>query len=61
MASSMRPRGYHNMSMLLPDGRILLAGSGRLDGSLMPNETDRGDLLAAVPAQGPAPDDHRRA
>jgi predicted phage tail protein len=24
--------------MLLPDGRILLAGSGRLDGSLMPNE-----------------------
>jgi hypothetical protein len=38
MASSQRPRGYHNISMLLPDGRILLAGSGRLDGSLMPNE-----------------------
>ena len=39
MASSVRPRGYHNTSLLLPDGRILLAGSGRLDGSLMTNET----------------------
>ena len=29
MASSVRPRGYHNTSLLLPDGRILLAGSGR--------------------------------
>jgi len=38
MASSARPRGYHNTSLLLPDGRILLAGSGRLDGSMMPNE-----------------------
>ena len=31
--SSVRPRGYHNTSLLLPDGRVLLAGSGRLDGS----------------------------
>jgi hypothetical protein len=38
MASSQIGRGYHNTSLLLPDGRILLAGSGRLDGSLMPNE-----------------------
>ena len=61
MASSVRPRGYHNTSLLLPDGRILLAGSGRLDGSLMVERDDRRDLLAAVPAQGPAPDDHLRA
>jgi hypothetical protein len=38
VANSVRPRGYHNTSLLLPDGRILLAGSGRLDGSLMTNE-----------------------
>jgi Concanavalin A-like lectin/glucanases superfamily/Galactose oxidase-like, Early set domain/Bacterial Ig domain/Glyoxal oxidase N-terminus len=38
LANHVRPRGYHNTSLLLPDGRILLAGSGRLDGSLMTNE-----------------------
>ena len=40
VASHARPRGYHNTSLLLPDGRILLAGSGRLQGSAMINETN---------------------
>jgi hypothetical protein len=38
MASHVRPRGYHTTALLLPDGRILMAGSGRLQGSMMINE-----------------------
>jgi fibronectin type 3 domain-containing protein len=55
MASSVRPRGYHNTSLLLPDGRILLAGSGRLDGSLMPNETTSEIFSPPYLHKGPRP------
>jgi hypothetical protein len=55
MASSVRPRGYHNTSLLLPDGRILLAGSGRLDGSLMANETTAEIFSPPYLNQGPRP------
>jgi hypothetical protein len=55
MASSVRPRGYHNTSMLLPDGRILLAGSGRLDGSIMPNETTSEIFSPPYLHKGPRP------
>lgn len=30
MASMQTPRSYHSTSLLLPDGRVLVAGSGRL-------------------------------
>ena len=55
MASSVRPRGYHNTSLLLPDGRILLAGSGRLDGSLMVNETTAEIYSPPYLYKGPRP------
>jgi hypothetical protein len=55
MASSVRPRGYHNTSLLLPDGRILLAGSGRLDGSLMVNETSAEIYSPPYLSKGPRP------
>ncbi|WP_084285447.1 LamG-like jellyroll fold domain-containing protein [Solirubrobacter soli] len=55
MASSQRPRGYHNISLLLPDGRILLAGSGRLDGSLMPNEQTAEIFSPPYLNKGPRP------
>jgi hypothetical protein len=55
MATSVRPRGYHNTSLLLPDGRILLAGSGRLDGSMMPNETNAEIYSPPYLHKGPRP------
>jgi hypothetical protein len=55
LASSVRPRGYHNTSLLLPDGRILLAGSGRLDGSLMVNETTAEVYSPPYLHKGPRP------
>ncbi len=55
MASSVRPRGYHNTSLLLPDGRILLAGSGRLDGSLMTDETTAEVYSPPYLFKGPRP------
>ena len=55
MAPSVRPRGYHSTSLLLPDGRILLAGSGRLDGSLMPNETTAEIYSPPYLHKGPRP------
>ena len=60
MASSVRPRGYHNTSLLLPDGRILLAGSGRLDGSLMPDETNAEIFSPPYLYKGPRPTITRR-
>ena len=54
-ASSLRPRGYHNTSLLLPDGRILLAGSGRLDGSLMVNEMSAEIYSPPYLSKGPRP------
>ncbi len=38
MATSARPAATTTPRCCCPDGRILLAGSGRLDGSMMPNE-----------------------
>jgi Concanavalin A-like lectin/glucanases superfamily/Domain of unknown function (DUF1929) len=55
MASSARPRGYHNVSLLLPDGRVLLAGSGRLDGSTMLNETTAEVFSPPYLFKGPRP------
>ncbi len=55
LASSKRPRGYHNTSLLLPDGRILLAGSGRLDGSLMVDETTAEIYSPPYLHKGPRP------
>ncbi len=55
MASSVRPRGYHNTSLLLPDGRILLAGSGRLDGSLMTPEKTAEIFSPPYLHKGPRP------
>ena len=55
VASSVRPRGYHNTSLLLPDGRILLAGSGRLDGSTMTDETTAEIYSPPYLFKGPRP------
>ncbi len=55
LASSLRPRGYHNTSLLLPDGRILLAGSGRLDGSTMVNEQTAEIFSPPYLHRGPRP------
>jgi hypothetical protein len=55
IASSLRPRGYHNTSLLLPDGRILLAGSGRLDGSMMINEMSAEIYSPPYLNKGPRP------
>ena len=55
VASSVRPRGYHNTSLLLPDGRVLLAGSGRLDGSRMIDETTAEVFSPPYLFKGPRP------
>ena len=53
LASMRVKRVYHSTAILLPDGRVLSAGGPRGRSST----TRRGDLLAALPVQGPAPDD----
>ena len=55
VASLQTPRMYHSTSLLLPDGRVLVAGGGRFAGA--PRLSQRRDLLAAVPLQGPEADD----
>ena len=45
--------------VLLPDGRVLLAGGGAFGNAK--NENSGELVLAAVPLQGPAPAGHRRA
>lgn len=53
MAAPARPRMYHSISMLLPDGRVLSAGGGRLSPA-----TDYPDAQIYSPAylfQGPRP------
>ena len=57
VASLTNGREYHSTAMLLPDGRVLMAGGGALPGRRHRPE-ERGDLLAAVPLQGRAADDH---
>ena len=57
VASLQNGRDYHSTALLLPDGRVLMAGGGSLPGSRRRPE-ERRDLLAAVPLQGRAADDH---
>ena len=59
LASNAIPRGYHSTSLLLPDGRVLHAGSGGAAGAV--NQLQCGALLAALPLSGAAAGDHERA
>ena len=52
-------RLYHSTALLLPDGRVLMAGGGRCPGAT--DQRERRDLLAAVPLQGRAADHHHGA
>ena len=45
-------RGYHSTALLLPDGRVLVGRRRPAGRRSVPNQTQRGDLLAAVPVQG---------
>ena len=59
--SQQRGRGCTTRpSLLLPDGRVLLAGGGQ-PGYPLINQKNARDLLAAVPVQGPAPGHPERA
>ena len=60
VASLQTAREYHSTALLLPDGRVLMAGGGQLPGRATNIDNAR-DLLAAVPLQGRAADDHLRA
>ena len=52
-------RLYHSTALLLPDGRVLMAGGGAA-GLRRRQPEERRDLLAAVPLQGPAARRSRR-
>ena len=58
-ASMAVPRLYHSFAMLMPDGRVFVAGTGDDASAGVPNELQCPDLLAAVPVQGAAAD-HRQ-
>ena len=60
VASLTTGREYHSTALLLPDGRVLMAGGGQLPGP-RDEHLQRRDLLAAVPLQGRTADDHERA
>ena len=60
VASLTTGREYHSTALLLPDGRVLMAGGGQLHGS-RDGHLQRRDLFAAVPVQGHEADDHERA
>lgn len=52
-ASAAVPRGYHNTTVLLPDGRLLHTGSG--DGAGLPNEINAEVFSPPYLFQGPRP------